>query len=770
MNNGRNNILDRIGNTPLVPITRLNPNKKVTLLAKLESSNPGGSVKDRVALCMIEAAEKTGELTKDKIIIEATSGNTGIGLALVSAVKGYRLLLLMAESASIERRKILEAFGADIQLTPARLSTDGAIEVAYHLAREEPHKYYCPDQFNNPNNPMAHYLGTGPEIWAQTNGAVTAFVATMGTTGTLMGTARALKEFNPAISIIGVEPYLGHKIQGLKNMKESYKPGIFDKREIDEIINVDDEEAFEMARQLAKQEGLFVGMSAGAAMAIALKKVRQMDEGVVVVLLADGGERYLSTTLFQAKEKPVMQFYNTTSREKEDFYPAYPPQVTMYTCGPTVFNLCNLNQCRRFVFADLVKRYLNSKGLLVKHIMNVTDLDDRTIDGSEQAGFGLREFTDRFTEEFHQDLDALRIQRADGHPRASEHVEDMVELTRKLVEKGFAYEKFRSVYYDISRFRDYGKLSRVNLSKIQVGKTVDLDDYEKDNPRDFTLLKRSTLSELKRGIFYKTEWGNVRPSWHIECAAMCMKHLGETVDIHTSGADLIFPHNENLVAIAEADCGHRVVRYWLHNELVTVNDKKMVPGQENSVTLREVLNRGYTGRLVRFLLLSQHYRKPMNFSYPTLDAAGRTLARLDEFIRRLGFAPLGERAAELDQMIYDVKTQFTQHMDDDLNISGALAALFRFIRQANPLITKGKLDQVGRDRVLELLQGFDTVLRVMEFENAELSPDAALLVQKRELARQEKKFDLADEYRDQLRAGRIHIIDTPNGPTWELIK
>ena len=292
------NILELIGNTPLIKINKLNPNKKVELYAKLESFNPGGSVKDRIGLSMLEEAEKSGELTKDKIILEPTSGNTGIGIALVSAVKGYKVLLTMPESVSMERRKILKALGAELLLTPKEKGTDGAIEKAYKMAREEKQKYLLLDQYNNKNNWKAHYNGTGKEIWEQTNGKITMFVAAIGTFGTLRGVSARLKENNKEIKIIGVEPYIGHKIQGLKNMKEAYKPGIYDKKLLDEKINIKDEDAYKTARKLAKQEGIFAGMSSGAAMFVALQKIKELKNGFIVVLLPDGGEKYLSTTLF----------------------------------------------------------------------------------------------------------------------------------------------------------------------------------------------------------------------------------------------------------------------------------------------------------------------------------------------------------------------------------------------------------------------------------------------------------------------------------------
>ncbi len=291
------NILQLIGNTPLVKINRSNPNKKIELYAKLEFFNPGSSVKDRIALSMVEGAERKRELTKNKIVLEATSGNTGIGLALVCAVKKYKLFLTMPESVSVERRKILKALGAEILLTSAKDGTDGAIEKAYEMARKN-NKYWLADQFNNPENWKAHYYGTAEEIWQDTDGKITHFVGSMGTTGTLMGVSKRLKKYNPKIQIIGVEPFLGHKIQGLKNMKEAYKPGIYDKTRLDKKINVNDANAYEMARKIAKKEGIFVGMSSGAAMFGALEVIKSLKKGLVVVLFPDSGERYLSTNLF----------------------------------------------------------------------------------------------------------------------------------------------------------------------------------------------------------------------------------------------------------------------------------------------------------------------------------------------------------------------------------------------------------------------------------------------------------------------------------------
>lgn len=393
-------ILDAIGNTPLVEIRRLNPNPDVKILAKLEYVNPGGSIKDRAALFMIEAGEKSGELTPDKTVIEATSGNTGIGLALVCAVKGYKLLLAMSESASIERQKILKARGAEILLTPGHLGTDGAIEEVYRLARENPDRYFMTDQFNNDANWKAHYHGTAPEIWEQTEGQVSMVIVTMGTTGTLMGITRRLKAYNPAVQIIGAEPFLGHKLQGLKNMRESYCPEIYDKNLPDKKVNIEDEEAFEMTRRLAKEEGLFVGMSSGAAMAVARKEAERMKSGIIVMIFPDSGERYLSTPLFTVRDQSDLRLFNTLTRSKAIFEPVHAGRVSVYSCGPTAHARLHPGECRRFVFSDLLCRYLEFRGYAVNHVMNITDLDDKTIAGSEKQGNELSEFTQKHIESF----------------------------------------------------------------------------------------------------------------------------------------------------------------------------------------------------------------------------------------------------------------------------------------------------------------------------------------------------------------------------------
>ncbi len=293
------NILQTIGNTPLVKINRLNPNKNVNIFAKIEGNNPTGSIKDRIALKMIEQAEAEGSLVKGKTIIEPTSGNTGIGLAMIGVVRGYDVEIVMSSAVSVERIKMIESFGAKVTLTDANLGTDGAITKARELVKENPEKYFMPDQFSNKYNKIAHYKTTGEEIWKQTNGKIDYFVSAIGTSGTIMGVGKALKENNPKIKIVCAHPVKGHYIQGLKNMEEAIVPSIYEPSEIDETIMVETEVAFEMARQIIKKEGIFVGMSSGAAMFAAIEVAKKIKSGVIVVIFPDRGEKYLTTNLFK---------------------------------------------------------------------------------------------------------------------------------------------------------------------------------------------------------------------------------------------------------------------------------------------------------------------------------------------------------------------------------------------------------------------------------------------------------------------------------------
>ena len=755
----------------MVPIMRLNPNPRVQILAKLERTNPGGSIKDRIALWMIEDAERRGELVPGKTVLEPTSGNTGIGLALVAAIKGYPVVLAMSEGASVERRKILAALGASFLLTPADQGTDGAIEHAYGLAASDPQKYFMPDQYNNPANVLAHYHTTAVEIWQQTNGRITHLVASMGTTGTVMGCSKRLRELDPRIRIIGVEPYLGHKIQGLKNLKEAYVPGIYDASAIDEKINVDDDAAYEMARRLAREEGLLVGMSSGAAMHVAADLAEQIDSGVIVVIFPDGGDRYLSTSLFQTAEPEViparLHFFNTLSHRHEPFEPRAPGnKVRMYSCGPTVHRRPHLGVLRRMVCNDLICRVLEFAGFEVTHVVSITDIDDNTVQESERTGEPMQDLCARHEAEFHEDLRALGVRPASRYARSSEFVSDMVELAKTLIACGAAYEKLRSVYFNIGRVKTYGELSGKDLGRIKIGATVDLDRYEKDDPRDFTLFRRSTLAEIKKGVSYKTEWGNVRPSWHVQCSAMARATLGERFDIHTASVDLIFPHNENEIAQSRALAGAPQARFWLHSELVLSGGKKVSFDEDAYLTLPDLVSRGYTPREVRFLLLRAHYRQPVHVSDAALDDARASLRRIDDCITRLrSLAGEGPPLPEVDGWVVEMKEAVRMALFDDLNTPAALAAVYRLIRQANYAMGKERLCRAGADRILAALEETDGVFGVLGKADsaASLPEEVAALIRERQEARASGRFDRADAIRQQLIGMGYAVEDRTDG-------
>ncbi|MCB2193656.1 MAG: cysteine--tRNA ligase [Deltaproteobacteria bacterium] len=768
-----NNILELVGGTPLVRINRLNPNPGVEVYAKLEFMNPGGSVKDRPALNMIEQAEKRGELTKDKILLEATSGNTGIGLAMACAVKGYKMLFTMSESASQERRKILRAYGADILLTPAHMSTDGAIEEAYRLAREEPERYFLVDQFNNEDNWKAHALegSTADEIYQATEGKVNLVVATLGTSGTVMGLTRRLHQLDPKVQVVAVEPYQGHKIQGLKNMKESYAPGIFTPGEVDVLANVDDDSAYEVARRLAREEGIFVGMSAGAAMKVALDRAATLPEGsVVVALMADGGERYLSTPLFSSEKVPIpLRFYNTLSRQVEDLNPVRPGQVGIYACGPSLDGPPDLGLGRRMVFADLVRRYLEFRRFEVKLIINIADVDDRTVNQCLAEGADWKEFTARWEKVFFEDMDALSVLPALDYPKASEHINQMVDAARELLAKDMAYAKLRSVYFNISHFPEYGKLSGVDLNAVQSDKHTDYDYYEKENPRDFTIFKRATLADLKAGIYWSTPWGNVRPGWHVECATMSTEHLGQPFDLHLASTDLIFPHGENEIAVAQSLTGKPLANMWLHSEVVMVDGKKASRVAGNDVTLREILELGYSPAAVRYWLLSQHYRRPINYDKEQLDQAAKTVERLNDFVERLRFMSPGEPSADLDQILYEAKSGMQEAMDNDLGVPKAMGQLFAMVRRINRLMNQALMDAAQVEQVLGFVESVNRVLGVIDLEPGARDSEIEALVQKRDQARAGGDFALADKLRDELAQKGIQLIDTPSGTRWNKV-
>jgi len=564
------------------------------------------------------------------------------------------------------------------------------------------------------------------------------------------------------VRVIGVEPFRGHKIQGLKNMKESYAPGIFKPEELQAIVNVDDDSAYEAARRLAREEGIFVGMSAGAAVKVALDEARALGKGTVVALLPDGGERYLSTSLFVCEAVPEpLRFYNTLPGKVEQLQPVSPGKVTIYSCGPSLDGPPDLGLCRRVVFADVLRRYLEYRGYQVKHAMNLGDIDDRTVRECLKTGGNLREFTARWEKVFFESLDTLRVKRAHHYPRASEHVGDMVEQTRSLLEKGLAYEKLRSVYFRINSFPDYGRLSGIEPQRVRSEASTTYDYYEKDHPGDFALFKRPTLAELKAGIFWPTPWGNARPGWHVECACMAVQCLGQPLDIHTASTDLTFPHGDNEIAIA---CGLQdkpLAKLWLHSEVVMAEGKKVSRAAGNDLTLERLLEQGLDGPTVRYWLLATHYRTVLHYSVRELQRAANCVSRLNEFVARLGHFTLG-----LDQALYATRASWQDAMDNDLNLPKALGKLFAFIRQVNRLLNNGELDADQVRQVLDFTRQTNSVLDVIDFQDREPDPQVASLVEARDHARRAKDFRRADALREELQSLGIRLTDSHSGTSW----
>ncbi|PKN06508.1 MAG: hypothetical protein CVU72_04110 [Deltaproteobacteria bacterium HGW-Deltaproteobacteria-7] len=370
---------------------------------------------------------------------------------------------------------------------------------------------------------------------------------------------------------------------------------------------------------------------------------------------------------------------------------------------------------------------------------------------------------------FMDDVQFLNIRPDNIYVKASENVDAMLKIVEKLVDKDYAYEKLHSVYYNISKLADYGVLSKIDLGKTRQGKSIDLDDYEKDSPADFALLKRSSLAELKRGIYHKTIWGNVRPSWHLECAAISHKYLGATYDIHVSGADETFPHCENILAINKAFSGHGGPNYWINAELVMVDGRKMSRSLNNALPLSQLRQNGYSSMDVRFLLLGVHYRKPVNYSEDALQTAKNTVKKIHTFICRLNAVALDNENgfAEVDQFIYDLKNDFAAALDDDLNIAGALAALFNFIGKVNSPLTKGMINKSNAGKILAAMRNINDVLGIMDFGIQVAESRINDLISKRETARGAHHWKEADSYREQLTELGVVVMDTPQGVIWQ---
>jgi len=469
-------------------------------------------------------------------------------------------------------------------------------------------------------------------------------------------------------------------------------------------------------------------------------------------------------------QNPV--FYNTLGRHLSQLATEVPGEVRMYTCGPTVYNTAHIGNLRTFLFEDVLRRSLRFLGWRVEQVMNLTDVDDKTIEGAASAGTSLAEFTQPFIDAFFVDLDRLHMQRAEHYPRATEHVDEMLELVQKLVEKGYAYESDGSVFFRIGEDKDYGKLSGFDLSQVRQGERVATDDYDKEDVRDFVLWKGAKEGEPA----WDSPWGPGRPGWHLECSAMGMKYLGESFDIHCGGVDNIFPHHENEIAQSESATGKPFVRTWIHAEHLIVDGEKMSKSLGNFYTLQDLVERGADLRALRYQLLSVHYRKKLNFTFDGLADAGAALKRLDEMRFRLLHAAESEDVADsvMGPVCERLNQEFGDALANDLNTSEALAALFGFVREVNQAIDGERLAMGDRQLVLDTLAHVDEVLGVLdadewrEAEEGGLSDEEIdrLLVERRE-ARESRDFARADEIREQLTDQGIVLEDTPTGTRWK---
>jgi cysteinyl-tRNA synthetase len=466
-----------------------------------------------------------------------------------------------------------------------------------------------------------------------------------------------------------------------------------------------------------------------------------------------------------------LRFFNTLTRRKEVFVPLEADKVGMYTCGPTVYDYAHIGNFRAFLFEDLLKRWLEYRGYAVTHVMNLTDVDDKTIKGSQKKHIPLKQYTEHYAKAFFEDIKKLNIKLASHYPKATCHIPEMVTLIKTLISKGYAYKsQDGSIYYAISKFKKYGKLSHTKIAELQAGARVKTDEYTKEEVQDFALWKAWTPED--GDVFWKTELGKGRPGWHIECSAMSMRYLGENFDIHCGGIDNIFPHHENEIAQSEAATGKKFVNYWLHNEHLLVEGRKMAKKLGNFYTLRDLLGKGYDPIAIRYLLLSTHYRQQFNFTFEGLDAAKGAIERLRNLVRRLQDADGKGSTGKVADLLRVVQADFGCAMDDDLNVSVALGSLFNFVRDVNALLNANIVSKNEADMICYLMQRLDAVLGVIgEVEREEALPKGAEeMIQRREKARKAKNWATADEIRVQLRNIGVVVEDTPQGVKWRLEK
>ncbi len=457
-----------------------------------------------------------------------------------------------------------------------------------------------------------------------------------------------------------------------------------------------------------------------------------------------------------------MKFHNTMSKKLEEFSPIEENHVRMYTCGPTVYNYAHIGNYRAYIFEDLLRRYIQYHGWKVTQVMNLTDVDDKTIRSAIAEGKSLNDYTKIYKDAFFADLKTLNIEPAEHYPAATDHIPEMITLIETLLDKGYAYKSGDgSVYFSIKKFADYGKLAHLDMSGLQAGARVAQDEYEKDSASDFALWK--AWCEDDGDVVWDAPWGKGRPGWHIECSAMSTKYLGETFDIHTGGIDNIFPHHEDEIAQSEAASGKKFVNMWMHCAHLIVEGKKMSKSLGNFFTLRDIADKGYSGREIRYVLIGTHYRQSLNFTFDGLEAARTALGRIDEFKERLA-GQEDNHDATLPDWAVKAQNNFEAALDNDLNISEALAAIFDLVHSGNKALDDNdKLPEATA--VLALLDKFDLVLGCLKGEEkAGADEEVLALAAERTEVRLAKNWARADEIRDRLKELGWEVRDTPEGP------
>lgn len=460
-----------------------------------------------------------------------------------------------------------------------------------------------------------------------------------------------------------------------------------------------------------------------------------------------------------------MKVFNSLTRRKEDLVPLQDNLVTMYACGPTVYDFPHIGNLRTFLFGDLLVRALRHKGFAVRNVMNVTDVDDKTIARSTREGVSLGEYTQRYTDYFFEDLQTLRIQPAWAYPRATEYISQMLGIVEALMDGGHAYVREGSVYFDLSSFSKYGRLSGVQVGQSEASDygRLDADEYDRDSVEDFVLWKAAKEGEPS----WESPWGPGRPGWHIECSAMSMELLGRTIDIHVGGIDLLFPHHENEIAQSEAATGEPFVKTWMHAEHLLVDGQKMSKSLGNFYTLRDLLGQGCEAMAIRHQLMTAHYRHQLNFTLEGIEQSAQALGRLWDFVDRLNEAALrGAHNEALSATVAQATADFEAALDDDLNIPGAMATVFEVVKVANPLLTAGDLDDANRAEIAAFFASADEVLGFIAHEKGVLDEDIEALIAERTEARKAKNFARSDEIRDQLLAQGIVLEDGPQGTRW----